>query len=158
MRTAEDFRNALEDAGGGAVITYHIGQALRGALVIGIAKEALRAYYRGEVELAQKRVHGSHFAYLAIVRREVKKPLVPLRDQRLVENLFSRGGYADADLVEAFNILRTLIDEIEHDGNESLMLSPLRRVRDLLLPAAVRAPRRKRTARPKPVSQKVSNQ
>lgn len=57
------------------------------------------------------------------------------------------------NVVEAFNIIRTLIDEIEHDKSVGCptipgyaLISPLRRVRDLLLPAAVRAPRRKRTA------------
>jgi hypothetical protein len=60
------------------------------------AKAALQAYYRGEVELVQRRLDASGvFAYVAVKRHVVKPPRVPARLVDFVQHLvFGKEGAA----------------------------------------------------------------
>lgn len=80
----ESLADKLKVAEPGEPVVYHVGRTLGGCRD---AKAALAAYYRGEVELVQKRVRGALFCYLAIRRREVTPPEIPLALDSFVSKL-----------------------------------------------------------------------
>jgi hypothetical protein len=89
--TPADFDARLKAARAGEQFCYASGSTLKGDPA---AKAALRAYFRGEVELVQRRLTGSFndgragtFGYIAVKRRDVRRPYVPQTIAELVKNL-----------------------------------------------------------------------
>ena len=71
-----DFTDWLRTAPGGAKFVYAVAPclALAGGTAQHVATSALRAFYKGEVELVQKRISGppdGRFEYIAIKRWKV---------------------------------------------------------------------------------------
>ena len=81
--TPAEFRQALRDAKPGEKVIYVNGARVLGKVHRDIARAALAAYFRGEVELLQRRLSGpfagmrgggSTFAWFAVKRHQVEPP------------------------------------------------------------------------------------
>ena len=94
--TPAGFCQELADARPGEQINYATGTTLKGNPV---ARTALAAYFRGEVDLMQKRIAGPDgltgtFAYIAVKRRDVRRPEIPLNIEELANSLAGRDAAA----------------------------------------------------------------
>ena len=87
--TPAQFNSELKAAKPGTLIQYAAGETLHGSPA---ARAALAAYFDGEVELVQRRLTPAPgaFAYFAVKRHTVQKPVVPLELETLARTLDRR--------------------------------------------------------------------